>query len=91
MLPYVSISLFLFDAFLLKALKRHFGRIKRLEHLHGYFMFKQQERSRVHLINYCIIQFLNDPLKLFQITSVSLYSNSFFFGSNNLNSSSLCR
>ena len=56
---------------------RHFGRVKRLEHLHGYFMFNQQERSRVHLTNYCIIQFLNDPLKLSQITSVSI-SISFF-------------
>ena len=69
----ISIFFFLFDALLWKNIIRHFDRIKRLEHLHGYFMFNQQpeEPSPVHLISYCIIQFLNDPSKLSQITSVS--------------------
>ena len=72
---YVSFS-FIFAGVYLN-FHRHFGPIKRLEHSHGYSMFNQQERSHVPLINYYIIQSLNDPLKLSQITSASISNSSF--------------
>ena len=64
----------LFDCF--TQFYRHFGPIKRLEHLHGSFMSSQRGQSHVHSTNCCIIQFPNDRSKRSQITSVSC---SFFF------------